>query len=228
VIRALVFDVFGTVVDWRSSVIAEGEAIASDVDWPAFADEWRLDGYIRPIARINAGEEPWVSVDQMMRHHLDVLAPRYGLALSSAQADSLAGVWRRLRPWPDAVAGLTALKQRFVISPLSNGGFGLLTEMAKHAGLPWDCVISTALFDAYKPKPVTYQGAARLLDLPIGEVMLVAAHVSDLRAAMATGMRTAYVPRPQEWGPDSPPADPSDPGFDVVADDFLDLSAKLD
>jgi 2-haloacid dehalogenase len=231
-VKALVFDVFGTVVDWRGSVIAEGEALARSkglqVDWSSFADEWRRQGYHATIAAVLKGELPWVNVDAMMRRKLDELIQKYQLrGLSETETAHFAHVWRRLHPWPDSVAGLSRLKQKFIISPLSNGNFALLTNMGKFAGLPWDCIISTDLFQTYKPDPATYQGAARLLDLQTDEVMLVAAHVRDLRAAQAAGLHAAFVRRPLEWGAGGPQEPDPDPAFDLVASDFLDLAARL-
>ncbi len=227
-IDALLFDVFGTVVDWRTSVTARVQALVRrpDIDWSSFVDEWRREGYLAPIAKIVAGEEPWVPVDELHRRSLQVLLPRYGLELPPSMVERLVLAWHRLHPWPDAVEGLGLLKRRHVVSPLSNGGFALLTTMAKFAGLPWDCVISTELFGTYKPSPASYLGAARLLDLTVERVMMVAAHPNDLRAAAAVGMRTAFVPRPAEWGAGGT-APAADPAFDVVAADFVELSARL-
>ena len=160
-VKALVFDVFGTVVDWRGSVIREGEALGRAkgvrVDWAAFVEEWRTDGYHGAIQRIRRGELPWATVDELHRRKLDELLPKYGLAAlgESAIAD-FNRVWHRLAPWPDAVPGLARLRELYVIAPLSNGSFALLTNMAKHAGLPWDCILSAELFGAYKPDPATY------------------------------------------------------------------------
>ncbi|MCU1372809.1 MAG: 2-haloalkanoic acid dehalogenase, type [Actinomycetia bacterium] len=224
-IEALVFDVFGTVVDWRSSVIAAAVDAGLVGDPGAFADEWRRDGYLRPIVAAVRGEAQWRPVDELMRTHLDELAPRYGL--DGADLDALSGVWRRLDPWPDAVAGLARLKERFTIAPLSNGGFAQLTAMARHAGLPWDCIISTDLFRSYKPDPACYRGAVELLDLPADRVLLVAAHPADLRAAQACGLRAAYVPRPREWGPDAAAPEAPDPAFDFVATDFRELAQLI-
>ena len=231
-VRALVFDVFGTVVDWRGSLIREGEALGRakglTADWPKLADEWRREGYHGGMERVRRGELPWTNVDTLHRMKLDELLPKYGIGgLSEAEIDHLNRVWHRLEPWPDSVPGLTRLKRKFIISPLSNGGFALLTNMAKHAGLPWDCVISAELARAYKPDPKAYQTAAELLALPRDQVMLVAAHVDDLRAAQRAGLCAGYVPRPGEHGPDAPPPAPADPSFDVVAEDFVDLAAKL-
>ena len=230
---ALVFDVFGTVVDWRGSVISVGESLVADlglsIDWGSFATEWRRHGYLTPIAEMARGDREWVPVDRLHEDSLGVLLQRHHLGdLAETSRLQLLSVWRRLTPWPDAVAGLTRLKARYLIGPLSNGGFALLTEMAKAGGLPWDFVISAELFRAYKPSSEVYTGAVRLLGRSPEEVMLVAAHTGDLDGARAIGMRTAYVPRPLEWGPGSgsePDADTN--RFDVVARDFLDLARQL-
>jgi len=231
-LQALVFDVFGTCVDWRGSVIRELEAVGQakglSVDWAAVADEWRRDGYIAGIARIRAGEAPYATSDTLFRRKLDDLVQKFGIrGLSTGELDHLAYAWRRLDPWPDTVPGLQRLKTRYTISPLSNGTFGGLTAMAKRAGLPWDCIISTDLGKTFKPAPEAYRLASTLLDLQPEQVMLVAAHENDLRGARAAGLRTALVPRPKEWGPDAPPLPPPDPSFDYVATDFLDLAAQL-
>jgi 2-haloacid dehalogenase len=231
-IQALVFDVFGTCVDWRGSVIRAGEALGRAqglaVEWPTLADEWRRDGYIRGIARIRAGEMPYVSSDVLFRRKLDELLPRFGVrGLTEAQIQDLARAWRRLDPWPDTVPGLQRLKTRFVIAPLSNGSFATLTEMAKRGGMPWDCIISTELRQTFKPEREAYLLAPTLLDLTPEQVMLVAAHDSDLKGAQAVGLRTALVLRPLEWGPEAPPPPPPDPSFDYVASDFGDLATQL-
>jgi 2-haloacid dehalogenase len=231
-VRALVCDVFGTIVDWRSSVIGAGEALGRSrgltVDWPAFADEWRRAGYHDAIRRIVAGEEPYVSSDELFRRKLAELAPKYGLqALSSTDFEDLLHVWRRLDPWPDSVAGLTRLKARYTIGTLSNGTFATLTAMAKYSGLPWDCIIATDLGHVYKPQPAAYQLAPTLLDLPPESVMLVAAHSNDLRAARSNDFATAFVARPLEWGPDG--SREPDPGseFDLSSTDLQDLATQL-
>jgi 2-haloacid dehalogenase len=232
VIRALVFDVFGTCVDWRGSVIRELAAVGAqkglEADWAAMADEWRREGYIRGIACIRSGEMPYVGSDELFSKKLDDLLPKYGVAnLSEQETRNLAQAWRRLDPWPDTVPGLTRLKTKFTISPLSNGSFPTLTGMAKRAGMPWDCIITTELRHTFKPAREAYLLAAELLDLQPDEVMLVAAHDSDLRGAQAAGLHTALVPRPLEWGPSAPPLPPPDPSFDYVATDFLDLASQL-
>jgi 2-haloacid dehalogenase len=230
-LRALAFDVFGTVVDWRSSIIREGHLLAAakglQVDWPAFADAWRA-GYAPAMDRTRGDGQAWADIDTLHRQILDGLVPRFGLApLSEAELAHLNHVWHRLAPWPDAVGGLNRLKSRFVISTLSNGNVSLLVDMAKNAGLPWDCVLSGELVQRYKPDPEVYLMAARLLGCRPQQLMLVAAHPSDLRGAQACGLRTAYVHRALEFGPDAPPRPARPEGFDLVASDFIDLARQL-
>lgn len=230
-IRALVFDVFGTVVDWRGSIIREGEALSAAkgwrVDWRGFADAWR-QGYQPAMARAMRGEIAWANIDGLHRGILDEVRPRFGLAeLSESEVEQLNRVWHRLVPWPDTLDGLQRLKARFVISTLSNGNVSLLVDMAKNAGLPWDCVLSAELFGKYKPDPAVYQGAAQLLGVDRNALLMVAAHPSDLVAAQRAGLRTAYVPRPLEWGPDGYREPVVNAGFDVIAADFVELAAKL-
>ena len=230
-IRALAFDVFGTVVDWRGSIIRDGEAFGRArglaVDWSALADAWRA-GYQPAMARVRGGELGWTRIDALHRMILDSLLPQFGLAgLSEADKDHLNRVWHRLDPWPDSVEGLTRLKRRFVIATLSNGNVSLLTDMAKRAGLPWDCIFSAETFRHYKPDPETYLGVAELLDLHPSRVMMVAAHQDDLLHARGAGLATAFVRRPLEFGPDAKPDLAADPSFDIVAADFLDLARQL-
>jgi 2-haloacid dehalogenase len=228
---ALAFDVFGTVVDWRGSIIGElemfGENHGVAEDWATFADDWRA-GYPAAMNRVRTGELPWLKIDALHHLILDDLLDRAGIqSVPEADVDELNRAWHRLDPWPDSVEGLTRLKQRFVIATLSNGNVSLLTNMAKRAGLPWDCVISAELFHHYKPDPEAYLGCADLLDVRPGELMLVAAHPSDLRSAREAGLMTAYVVRPLEHGPDAAPPGYDDGEFDFVADDFLDLARQL-
>jgi 2-haloacid dehalogenase len=229
-VRALAFDVFGTVVDWRSSVIAELERFGGrhgvSADWPAFADRWR-DGYAPAMDKVRRGELPWTRIDDLHRMILVELLADAGISVSDADVDDLNRAWHRLDPWPDTVDGLTRLKREYVITTLSNGNVSLLTNMAKRAGLPWDCVISAELFGHYKPDPEAYLGCARLLDVAPAELLLVAAHPSDLRAAQSAGLRTAYVERPLERGPGSTPPEVHDGEFDVVATDLVDLDERL-
>ena len=230
-VRALVFDVFGTVVDWRGSIIREGREFGRQknlrVNWTKFADAWRA-GYRPAMDRVRKGELPWMNIDSLHRLILDDLLVKFRIdGLDEADKDHLNRVWHRLKPWPDAVRGLKRLKKRFVIATLSNGNVSLLTNMAKHAGLPWDCILSAELFHHYKPDPETYQGAARLLGFAPEQVMLVAAHKDDLRAAQRSGLHAAFVTRPREYGPTVSPDLTPEPAFDFNAGDFLDLADKL-
>ena len=232
-IRALVFDVFGTVVDWRAGIVREGAALVAarriDVDWAAFADAWRA-GYQPAMQRVRSGEIAPTTIDKLHRGILDTLLPRFGLdALDEGERDTLNRAWHRLDPWPDVVAGLDRLRRRFTIATLSNGNVSLLVDMARRAGLPWDCVLSAELFHGhFKPDAEVYLGAARLLDVAPGELLMVAAHPSDLAGAARAGLRTAYVPRPLEHGPHGVLRDPpGDRVFDVVARDFHALAAQL-
>ena len=224
-VKALVFDVFGTVVDWRTSVAAQVEEVARHkgvkIDGAAFADAWRAQ-YAPSMNRVRTGELPWTNLDQLHRMVLDRLLPEYGLkGLGEAETVALNKAWHRLHPWPDAVAGLTRLKRKFIIAPLSNGNIALMTDMAKYAGLPWDCILGAELARHYKPDPEVYQSAARFLDVKPDEIVMVAAHLSDLRAAKGLGLRTAFVARPNEFGPN-----PQGRKADLVADDAVDLPAK--
>ena len=231
-VRALVFDVFGTVVDWRSSVIAELECLGRKRDlsrnWAEFADLWR-QGYGDGMRRINDGADSWVTVDVIHRRKLDQLLRQFEVpGLKEDEIDHLNRIWHRLSPWPESVEGLARLKARYIVSTLSNGGVGLLVNMAKFGGLPWDCVLSSEMFGRYKPDPRVYAGAARLLGLAPGEVGMVAAHGHDLLGAQAAGLRTIFVPRPDEYGPDKgfkPPE--SIDKFDIVADGFVELANRL-
>jgi len=231
-VKALVFDVFGTVVDWRSTVIREGTDLGrtkglKNIDWAQFADAWRA-GYGPSMDRVRSGKMPWTSIDKLHRMILDGLLEQFQITgLSEAEKDHFNRVWHRLDPWPDSVSGLTRLKRKFIISTLSNGNIGLLTEMAKHAGLPWDCVLSGELVKRYKPDREVYLMAADLLGLRPDQVMMTAAHKSDLLAAKKAGLRAAFVPRPVENGPGRKTDTSPDPSFDVVAADFNDLAAKL-
>ncbi len=229
-VKALVFDTFGTVVDWRTSVAQEVDALAKRkglaIDGAAFADAWRA-GYGPSMNRVRTGELPWTTLDRLHRMTLDKLLVDFKVSgLSEAEIDGLNRAWHRLRPWPDAVAGLTRLKARFIIAPLSNGNISLMTDLAKHSGLPWDCILGAELARHYKPDREVYQSAADFLDLARGDVMMVAAHLGDLRAAKAVGLRTAFVTRPLEYGPKGKPDLKAD-GVDLSATDFNDLASQL-
>lgn len=229
-IRALVFDVFGTVVDWRGSVIREGEAWGKakglNVDWGKFADRWRA-GYAPSMDKVRKGQLPWMKLDALHRLTLDELLVEFRITgLTESEKEHWNHVWHRLTPWPDAVEGLVRLKKNFVLATLSNGNVSLLVEMAKHSDLPWDTVLSAELFHHYKPDRETYLGAVDLLGYSPGEVMMVAAHPTDLRAAGTCGLKTAYVSRPLEYGP-AKPEEPKPDEFDMHATDLIDLAGKL-
>jgi 2-haloacid dehalogenase len=199
-VKVLAFDIFGTVVDWHGSISREVQALYPSVDANAFALAWRA-GYQPAMARVRSGELGWTRIDELHRLILDTLLPQFGLThLSEAERAHLNRVWHRLDAWPDSVAGLTRLKSKYTICSLSNGNLSLLTNMAKRAKLPWDCILSAEVFRAYKPDPATYLGVANVFDLSPHEVMLCAAHHDDLAAARDCGLRTAYIERPFEFG----------------------------
>lgn len=229
--KALVFDTFGTVVDWRGSITAEGLAWAKargvTVDWARFADRWRA-GYAPAMEKVRKGELPWTKLDDLHRMILDQILPEFGLThLSAEEKEHWNRVWHRLTPWPDSVAGLTRLKKKFIIAPLSNGNVALLTNMAKHAGLPWDLILGAEVAHHYKPDREAYLTAVDLLGLQPGQVMMCAAHRGDLQAARSFALRTAFIYRPKEYGP-ARQADQAQPGeFDIVSRDILDLAAQL-
>ena len=230
-VQALTFDVFGTVVDWRTSIIREGQILSANkgfnIDWAEFAERWR-GGYGPAMNRVRTGDLPWTKIDDLHRMILDELIDEYGMAeMTESERQHFNKAWHRLIPWPDTVAGLYQLKTKYVITTLSNGNVSLLTNMAKNAGLPWDAVLSAELAKHYKPDPEAYLTAAELLSLRPEQVMMVAAHPGDLRAAARAGLRTAYVIRPLERGPGRE-VDRDETGeFDYVATSFVDLARQL-
>lgn len=231
-VKALVFDVFGTVVDWRTSLINDFTAWSKSRgiqgDWTALVDGWR-GLYVGSMDEVRKHpERGYVILDVLHRRSLETLVAQLGISgLTEADLDHLTRGWHRLHPWADSVAGLTRLKRKYIIAPLSNGNVALLTNMAKFAGLPWDLVLSAELFQHYKPDPETYLGAARLLGLAPGEVMMVAAHNNDLEAAQRYGLKTAFVARPTEYGP-LQSRDFEDTGaWDIVAADFGGIADRL-
>ena len=229
-IAVLAFDVFGTVVDWRTGVIRAGERIGARhrlaVDWPAFADAWR-GAYQPSLERVRRGERPWVPLDVLHRESLDALAPRFGLErLPEADRAALTRAWHALPPWPDAVDGLARLRRRFIAVTLSNGPVALLVALARHGGLMWDAVLSAELVRRYKPHPETYLLVPRLFGVAPEQVLMVAAHPDDLTAARANGLRTAYVHRPLEFGRTAPARPPAGT-FDFELEDFLELASRL-
>lgn len=231
-LKAILFDVFGTVVDWRSGVIREGETLGAQreisVDWPAFADAWRGE-YAPSMDRVRRGELPWSSLDALHRESLERLLERFGIdGLSEEDKQSLNLAWHRLDPWPDSVAGLERLRRRYIIAPLSNGNVSLLVDMAKRAGLPWDVILSAELARHYKPDPESYLTAVSLLDLSPQQTMMAAAHPGDLRAAASLGLRTAYIHRPLEWGPQAQDTSrPDGSEFDFSVDSIDELAQQL-
>ena len=230
-VKALTFDIFGTVVDWRSSIIQEmqalGQAKGFVLDDAAFADAWRA-GYQPAMQKVRSGELPWTKIDDLHRLILDELLTQFPIpGLSEAETQNLNRVWHRLQPWPDSVAGLSRLRQKYILATLSNGNVALLVNMAKNAGLPWDCILSAELAQHYKPDPEAYRKAADLLSLAPGQVMMVAAHNGDLLAAQGVGFKTAFVPRPNEYGPNQTTDLKAETGIDIIAKDFLDLADQL-
>jgi 2-haloacid dehalogenase len=231
-VKALVFDVFGTVVDYRGTIIREGERLnrakGLQMDWAEFADAWRA--LYRPsMDRVMQGTRPWTTLDALHRQSLDELLTQRELheRFTEEERERLNHVWHRLQPWPDAIPGLTHLRKRCILATLSNGNIALLVDMARYSALPWDCILSAELAHAYKPDPRVYQMAITLLGLSSQEVMMVAAHQEDLRAAQAQGMQAAFVPRPLEHGPQYMPDLAPDPAFQLVATDFMDLAQQL-
>jgi 2-haloacid dehalogenase len=230
-IRALTFDVFGTVVDWRGGVAREAEALLAPkgcaLDWGAFADAWR-GRYVPAMAKVSSGERPFAILDDLHRENLVETLAEAGVAgLSDAEIDSLNLAWHRLDAWPDAPEGMERLKRRFILASLSNGNVRLVVDMARHAGLTWDVILGAEVARAYKPQPEAYDAAARMLRLAPGECLMVAAHPSDLAAAASRGFRTAYVHRPLERGPDRETRRPAQGTFDFEVDDFIALADVL-
>ena len=230
-VKAILFDTFGTVTDWRTSILEDfrtfGKRKALNADWEALLDEWKT-GYRPGMDAVRSGEWPWTRVDAIYRRKLDEILSKYGLGdLPESDKVYLNRAWHRIDAWPDAVEGLTRLKKKYVISPLSNGDVDCLVNMAKHAGLPWDVILCAEIFRHYKPDPQVYLGAIELLGLEAHEVMLVAAHNYDLRAARSHGMRTGFVARPTEYGPDQKTDLKAEERWDVVAKDFGELAEVL-
>jgi 2-haloacid dehalogenase len=230
-VEVLLFDVFGTVVDWRTSLRQWfqrfGREQNLEADWAGLVDDWR-GAYEPAMARVRRGERPYVTLDVLHRESFDELLPRCGLerALESDRRQ-MARAWRWLDPWPDTIAGLSRLKRKYVIGTLSNGGLGLLVDMAKHATLPWDAVLSADLFQHYKPDAPVYLGAAELLARPTSALMLVAAHNYDLAAARSHGYRTAFVARPTEYGPRQKKDFGPEDAWDFAVNSLEELAEKL-
>lgn len=230
-LKALTFDVYGTVVDWRGSLLAQLEDFGRRkrllIDWTKFLDDWK-SAYRPGMEAIRRGERPWTNVAGIYRAKLDELLRTYGAAgLSEAEKAGLNRAWQRLKPWPDVVPGLTRLKEKFVLATLSNGDLAGLVGMARYGGLPWDCILCGEMFRHYKPDAEVYRGAIAWLDCKPEEVMMVAAHNYDLKAARAHGMRTAFVPRPREHGPAQTSDLKAEEPWDIVAGGFEELALAL-
>jgi 2-haloacid dehalogenase len=229
-VKALFFDVFGTLVDWRTGVARESESILQpmghSVDPLGFADAWRGQ-YQRAMEEIRSGRSPYVKLDLVHRRMLKSILPRFGLEqLSDDTLDRLTHSWHRLDAWRDVVPGLERLRRRFLIAPVSNGNIGLMADLARRNGIHWDAILGADLARDFKPKPAVYLSAADAFNLSPGDCMMCAAHGSDLRAAAAIGMKTAFVPRPEE-GPGFGESQAAVP-VDVVAQSIEDLAVKLE
>lgn len=230
-IKALTFDVFGTVVDWRSSIIHEGSRINREkglnVDWAGFADAWR--GMYQPaLSQVRNGDRPWANLDQLHRESLETLAHKFGLeSFGQSELNDLNRVWHRLTPWPDSIEGLLRMKQKFILATLSNGNIALLVNMARRAGLPWDAVLGAETARCYKPLPQAYLTTAELLGLAPNQCMMVAAHNDDLEAAHRCGFQTAFVLRSTEYGPGQSKDLAPTRDWHVVANDLIELAVEL-
>jgi len=230
-VKALTFDVFGTVVDWRGSIARQAKELARAkglrVNAARFADAWRA-GYRPAMDRVARGELPWTKIDDLHRIILDQILEKFKItALTEDEKRDLNFAWHRLKPWPDSVKGLKRLKKKFTIATLSNGNVALLNNMAKNAGLPWDVILSAEIFHHYKPDPEAYLGAADMLGLKPAQVLMVAAHKDDLRHAAQQGLKTALVLRPNEYGKGKHPDLSPEPAFDINARDFVELAEQL-
>lgn len=232
-VKAIVFDTFGTVSDWRGSITRMGEALArkkgiTGVDWEAFARAWRA-GYRPGLQKVIKGERPWTPVDVIHRERLEEILPQFGMGgvFTEEEKADINLFWHRLAPWPDSIPGLLRLKKNYMIGPLSNGSLWLLASMAKNAGIPWDFVLSSDMPQAYKRDPKVYQTAVRLLGIEPGELMLGAAHNDDLQAARKEGLATAYINRPTEYGQDQVKDMAAEMEYDVVVSSIEELATEM-
>jgi len=230
-VKAMVFDTFGSVVDWRGSIIRDltqwGRENGYAADWAALADKWR--GRYQPqMEKVRSGQREWTILDVLHRESLDALLPEFGLdAMTEVQRQHVNRVWHRLDGWPDSVAGLSRLKSKYIIAPLSNGNISLLTDIAKYTGLPWDLNLSTEVFKCYKPQPQSYLGVCAALQLEPEQVMMCAAHNDDLLAARRVGLKTAFWARPSEHGPGQTTNLQATENWDIVAKDIRDLARQM-
>jgi len=230
-VKAMVFDTFGSVVDWRGSIVRDltqwGNANGFQADWTLFAEQWR-SMYQPSMEACRSGKREFTVLDVLHRESLDVLIDKFGLSrMTEAQREHVNKVWHRLDGWPDSVGGLARLKSKYIIAPLSNGNISLLTDIAKYTGLPWDLNLSTEVFRCYKPQPESYLGVCHALRLDPSEVMMCAAHNNDLLAAKNCGLKTAFWPRPTEYGPTQTDNLVATEAWDVVAKDIRDLATQM-
>ena len=228
--KALLFDVFGTLVDWRSGVAREAEAVLKPrgyaLDWPALADAWR-DEYQGAMEEVRSGRIPFCKLDALHRRNLDRILPRFGLgALGEEERRALNLAWHRLDAWPDVTAGLARLRRNYLLAPLSNGNVSIMVDLARRNDFPWDAILGAEFAGDYKPKPRVYLSAAEAFDLAPQDCMMVAAHSSDLAAAAALGLRTAHIARPNEAGPGRGETAPT-VAVDIAANSIEDLAAQL-
>lgn len=231
-IKALFFDVFGTIVDWRTGIAREGEEFGrahglSGIDWTAFADEWR--GMYQPsLEKVRSGQAPWQPLDDIHRAELNHLLEKYRIKnLPEAAIDHFNRAWHRLPPWPDAVPGLMRMKKKYILAPCSNGNVSMMVHLARHSELPWDVILGAEMAEQYKPVPSVYQRSVALLRLNPAECVLVAAHNYDLEAATKCGLKAAFVPRLKEFGPAGKPDLKPSQKWDFIADDFNQLAEQL-
>lgn len=229
-VKALVFDVFGTCVDWRSGVARDAERILKPlgyaIDWLAFASAWRAL-YQSTMEEVRSGRQPYVALDVLHRRMLDRIRPKFGLEkLDATAADDLNLAWHRLDAWPDVVPGLVRLKRNYLLAPCSNGNIALMVDIARRNGIPWDAILGADIARDFKPKPAVYVLSAAALNLQPREVMMVAAHSDDLRQAAASGLRTAHVARPGESGVGTGESAPRVP-VDIAATSMEDLARQL-
>ena len=231
VVKALFFDVFGTVVDWRNSIAAEVDRFSDEkglgLDGQAFALSWRRR-YVPAMARIRSGERGFIDLDTLHRENLIEVLDEFGIdGLPDSDIEHLNMVWHRLNPWPDSVPGLTRLKSKFILATMSNGNVKLMIDMAKHGGLPWDMILGAEIAKSYKPDPETYLAGCRMLRLAPEECMMVAAHNGDLVAASELGLKTAFIARPTEYGPEQTVDFKAEHDFDVIAESMEGVADKL-
>ncbi len=229
-VKALFFDVFGTLVDWRTSIARQARALLEPrgyaLDWTAFADAWRGE-YQGAMEEVRAGRIGFRKLDALHRRNLDLILPRFNLGLlTEDERRDLNMVWHRLDAWPDVTSGLVRLKRRYLLAPVSNGNISLMVDLARHNDFPWDAILGAEIAGDYKPKPRVYLAAAEAFDVSPHECMMVAAHTADLIAASAVGMRTAHIARPNESGPGRGEAKPTEP-VDVAAKSLEDLAGQL-